>query len=471
MTKKQKKLKQFLESKASHGVPDSQGQFTLSSEEAFHKLSHLCLEDTEDWILKVVQATVAGGGTKLSLKHSRRALTVDIHGLAELPTLQEIERAIFSPELPTSPFLSELVVGLRTLMSFASLGIGIGGEECLFWEGGKMGHYQSRDAGPGLRIWVPTRKWSIGTAKKSLAQIDLLSRRAMCAPIRLLVDSKPLLPDNTLGLSLWHSDGLYSGTDRSAPLLYSRFEPTVSLEALKEAVEIKGQRFLSDRVKTAGFLVKSFLRNGPRSSNFHYYAWARFYEMEMKDQEGNSSRPREVCPGFFELQFTRLGVVCGRIAVDAPLNATLQFPADDLQGDLSGLSLNRVRLSRKQVLPIIERLECLNQTLIAALWDSPGRVHIDRHDIKRGVTGGAAAMIGIGLGFPLGGAKIAGTLAIGASMGVPLGFLGLYRDNFEIPEERIQSLPAALEELPKAIKKLFTRLQHETELLPPRPAV
>lgn len=108
-------LREYLREQGEQGCPEGEGQFTLAEKEAIRKLGAFQLPFEGAWILKIVQALVAGGTTgTISVRIAARWVHIDFEAPPSW-TVEAVRRALLSATPPSEDSLQHLVVGLRAV--------------------------------------------------------------------------------------------------------------------------------------------------------------------------------------------------------------------------------------------------------------------------------------------------------------------------------------------------------------------
>lgn len=137
-------LNRFLQGEHSEGRLDSEGTFTVSLDRALEKVARYSLERPGAWILKIVQAAVGLGATRLNGRVLRGWVNLEIRFEREGPSWRLVRDAIAQPELETDSPLNDLSVGLWSLAQGA----------------GRRFQLEATAAGPGGLAEYPSLGWS-----------------------------------------------------------------------------------------------------------------------------------------------------------------------------------------------------------------------------------------------------------------------------------------------------------------------
>ncbi len=104
-------LEEFLAGQ-SRGDYDSNGQFTIDSRQALEMLSQFQLVDYGHWVVKLVQAGVALGVSRIECTLGRSQTEVRFQGGPVVDAL-ELARCVLSGEIPKKGWRQSMVAGLR----------------------------------------------------------------------------------------------------------------------------------------------------------------------------------------------------------------------------------------------------------------------------------------------------------------------------------------------------------------------
>lgn len=113
----------YLEEQAGGGLKDSQGEFTISLEQARSKLAKFSLPRPEAWGLKLVQAAVGWNMKRVSISQTRRESEIYFEPANPeiLPTEHELLRALLSGQIMEGSPLAQFCLALRALVEQAKL--------------------------------------------------------------------------------------------------------------------------------------------------------------------------------------------------------------------------------------------------------------------------------------------------------------------------------------------------------------
>ena len=175
-------IEEFLSAETAGGVVDSTGCFTVSQEKALRKLADYQLPRTSAWVLKMIQAGVAGGGSSIRIRQERKSTSFSF-SQAHFGTLEELSQIWREPQHQVTPAQAHLMVALRTvafsrrrpvLVTHRTEGDSI---ESLFWNGSNL----------ALKKALP------GSLKGTLNRLKLES-----GEYRFHISASPLSPDRSI---------------------------------------------------------------------------------------------------------------------------------------------------------------------------------------------------------------------------------------------------------------------------------
>ncbi len=109
-------IEEFLAAQQESGQVESEGGFTVAVEKARQKLGKFQLEHPGFYLLKVVQAAVWGGATRIDIEENRNGLTLSFATSASIGTLDEVWAALRNPLDMTESPLQMLALGFNAGM-------------------------------------------------------------------------------------------------------------------------------------------------------------------------------------------------------------------------------------------------------------------------------------------------------------------------------------------------------------------
>ncbi len=154
----------LLNQLSGEGELQSSGRFTVDVSKAKEKLAEFQFEDAFYYILKLVQAAVAGGASGLSLQSRTAEVEVTILGLGFTPyQLENVLYSLMADSSETTPALRHFAMGLNAAVSTRASEITV----------------QSFDGKDGLEVrWTKKGQRSAAwTPGKPLAQTRMLLKR------------------------------------------------------------------------------------------------------------------------------------------------------------------------------------------------------------------------------------------------------------------------------------------------------
>lgn len=195
-------LQSFLDTQRQEGRYFDSRAFTINSVKAMQKLGRFQLEDSGLWLVKLVQAAVAGGAAEVRITFGKRLVEVDFVAPPDWQA-DAILETVLSGTLPESRALSHLVTGVRACASSPN--------EAVTWSCGSARVELADDACKVLEIHPderfrlaatrPARSRSVMAslttsisqlAKQTAEEYDALRSRCWVSPIPILVDGQPL---------------------------------------------------------------------------------------------------------------------------------------------------------------------------------------------------------------------------------------------------------------------------------------
>lgn len=305
----------FLSRLDGDGELDSSGEFTISREKALAKLVDFAFEEPELWVLKMVQAAVAGGASRVLFWQTSRSLTVGFD-LDNPPQADEVFGAVFSPTDAGSLFLNELAFGLRALLNSRSFEVRSVQPGCrraagLKWDQNEIRKGKKRALKASLEIVVSAIDvWFEKGARRRLEQFQHVFDRAAYCPIPIIWDSREV---SVLNQKPFHISE--SPVNLMAGYLYE--------------VQGDGERAVANRrtnpIKEFRPLLSWKRRPEPCQGSFQLF-FGRAHNGKIEDAP-------------FNLVWTRLGVSCAAHQYLAALGGFFELSGDHLKTDLSGLKL------------------------------------------------------------------------------------------------------------------------------------
>lgn len=218
-------LQAFLDSQQSQGRYFDSADFTINTLKAREKLARYQLSDSGLWLVKMIQAAVAGGADSVKVTFGRSEVSV---AFPNTPGWQadQVLQEVLAGTMPSDNALAHLVTGIR-----ASAGATT---EVVSWACGQAQVTLSEDGGEvtqipetasfALTATRPTRSRSLKSTlgasvahlvKQTVEEYDAVVTRCWTSPIPICVDGRPL----SRGYSL------LSGGERAKGVLtgYQRF--------------------------------------------------------------------------------------------------------------------------------------------------------------------------------------------------------------------------------------------------------
>ena len=288
------------------------------------------LSDPDEWILKMVQAAVAGGCRKLAFKLGR--LTTQVEFTGQDFCLQSIKEALLDPNSSQDAFYAELLIGLRSLLFRSEFRIkSSGGAWFALKDAVLHESEEADDPSDQLTLVVANKLGPIDSLRQRTNYLDLLKKRALFSSVPIKVDNRPLMPKEILAATTPEFT-----TDHprfTAPLLFAKFRLG---ETLKEddLTKAPGAPF-TDPLRSLEYYLsrKNVPFRSPLQGHLHLEIDYRHVQTERMRQL------RTVKEQQFLVKYTRLGVVANTKTYSDTLGGCLHIPADELRSDLSGLSV------------------------------------------------------------------------------------------------------------------------------------
>lgn len=197
-------LSQFLQLEAEAGTRDSQGVFTISGEAAIGKLAAFQLPRPSAWVLKIVQAAVAGRAPKVEFRQDAR-VTLILFQPRERFTVDDLQSALMTTNICENRSLEHLSVALRAAgfgesRPFTLALEGDGWQHLLGWDGKQLSRRSVEDPEAReflIRLGVAYPRDEQGRtlgirSGKAVAEYQELVNSANICPIPLKVDGRRL---------------------------------------------------------------------------------------------------------------------------------------------------------------------------------------------------------------------------------------------------------------------------------------
>lgn len=325
------------------------------------------LSDKYIWVLKMVQAAVAGNGSGLDFAYKRFGTRV-LFALPKMPDPAGLQRHLLSDELPDDPFWHELMIGLKHLMPLGKILFSFGKTCQLRWDGqqlidvsgsqvpvdperfgivllGRKRVYHSTGYGKGYPHWDPQEFW--------------LEERARTAPLDITIQGRHITRSMDFDRQV-HNRGLAYGL-----LTRAEFD---GVAEIREPL-VMGDVKTDDRGWQAGYARWDRPPEQPVSK----------FELEcvMSQRRGvHEHQAPEVSPegNVFALHFTRNGVVCASVSQRTEIGGWMTFPVDQGATDASGLVMQHLYLDDVQ--QALERAKVLIP-ISRSLRQNIERAHFD----------------------------------------------------------------------------------------------
>ena len=198
-------LEQFLQARASAGLVESQGQFTLERSEALRKIAEYQLPFPAAWAVKIIQAIVAGGSAQASafgIRVELLATEIRFHFLDPGFSLDEIEERFPNPQPSANRALRHLLSGLWAVGLRDKWGFQVafpGQSTTLLWDGESLSRVESRLLREHACISLAplqqksSLSWVGGVARAGERNAEILLTligKCYACPLRLTVDGR-----------------------------------------------------------------------------------------------------------------------------------------------------------------------------------------------------------------------------------------------------------------------------------------
>lgn len=215
-------LDKYIQERRESGAFDSEGQFSVSGQEALTKLAEFQLPFAGGWALKLVQAAVCAGEAE-QLKWLMTTSGTEFHfAFPSKLGVKRIESAFSDPYPQPEPALNHLITGLRAvgLNEKRPFMLETPAGRSLIWDGQQMTRGECGVPPETFRLEVSMRsledepklfmRYQKQAARRHAEVTRILSERAFACPIPLELDGRRL---DALELSPGHGYG-----PRSQPL-------------------------------------------------------------------------------------------------------------------------------------------------------------------------------------------------------------------------------------------------------------
>lgn len=245
-------LNEFLSRQEVGGTLDSEGEFTLDTEQAARKMAKFALPEPYSWVLKVVQAAVAWEAAQVTVIQSRArtSFTFCPADPALVPGPQGIVATLLSGSLDASNPLAKLCIAMRALVEQTALsfvlGVNNGSEEAeTIYAGHDVSALPTEQrvkwgelSEPGIKLVVSHQcegEFHYGRyapefalkEKRHLKIREQLLRRAFVCPCPILLDG--------LAINLPLLNPYFGFTPELSPLRVVRIPPKKDCPALPTA--------------------------------------------------------------------------------------------------------------------------------------------------------------------------------------------------------------------------------------------
>lgn len=326
----------FLASQRESGQIDSEGVFTIALEKARQKLGQFQLEDPSFYLLKVVQAAVGAGTSRIEVHRSKEKLELLFDAPSPLGTPEVMLRALGSPVEVSDGPLRWLAIGFNSALFASPLRTSL-----TWWSPDASGMLTA--TGDEVTIAQPPSppahlsenpflyRFSVAKARKGFfesttaAEVEALTKGCGYCPIEIRVDGLPLPVAG-------------HPPPRNEPWLEDYSEPFHLVERLdldlEGKVKLAVSSFASRRRGHSGWLRTS------RSTDAFCVQPVQPLEPEMRCRHAYALPLALSGPD--KIHFVRHGVKVATVSLSAHgAGATAVMCADELSFDLSGLGVIR----------------------------------------------------------------------------------------------------------------------------------
>lgn len=332
------------------------------------------IETPEQWVLKAVQATVAGGCSSLSFRVGRSSTEVRWTGAPPCKA-EDLRLALESGHPCGQPFLDELATGLRDVresrsVEFQSAGV-LRARDGRFESSPTPSRLQ-----PTLTVTHPGAGRYLGfrapnDLEATVEQCSLLRRRCPFSPVPIRLDGELL--------GLRHLMPQYPKSDGPEPF---RIYPLAALELEKRGgmYHPAGKPYLDQRFSTSNWSRPAFKTNSATTLE-----WGKALVWCCLPWRPPNGLPEQPLPRqSIVLHWLRHGVVCASqtILSDSLLGLAIGIDDSDSPVDSLGLHLHPTPVSRLEGLELSLRLwrELSSQLLsgpsvgrkLMSFWSSVG---------------------------------------------------------------------------------------------------
>ncbi len=197
-------LSQFLKLEAEAGTRHSEGVFTISAEAAIGKLAAFQLPRPSAWVLKIVQAAVAGQSPRVEFRQDARVTLILLQPRLTF-TADELQGALMNTGEPENRALAHLSVALRAVgfgekRPFTLALEGYGWQHLLGWDGKQLTRRSVEDPSAleflirlGVAYPDDDKGRTLGLRSgRAVAEYQELVNSANICPIPLKVDGRRL---------------------------------------------------------------------------------------------------------------------------------------------------------------------------------------------------------------------------------------------------------------------------------------
>lgn len=353
VTQVPEELQETLEVLRTEGEVDSEGQFTIAADKVAQKLGAFQLPTLQSWLLVLVQAANRGKATKVKIRQSAKASTVEIHGLPKwdwsrlTPYLAELN--------DDGSFLTSLAVAFRALGALPGghrFKITTPAGICVRYDGDEW----TQESAPLLGRWLSscttvtfehlndqTKELAFWPRRRAaqVVQTDLLAAvrdAAFASPVPIVIDGWRI--NNVFPEEGRHRFVVEEGTWQE-----KRFLALLPVEAR----ESPGIVFPLPRQWSLGLRRSHEIPKAKRSLSPSPGGWSALgvlclhLEVKVRVEGSSSRRSQSLDTERWKTHWVKDGVIVGTgtLGRKSPLAMTVFLCADGLPTDLTGLRLRR----------------------------------------------------------------------------------------------------------------------------------
>ena len=436
-------LEKYLQEQSVEGLPESQGEFSISKAKALEKMASYQFPFEGAWLLKIIQCAVSSGQVEsIEIRLLRKVARINFYGNLNF-SLEQLESALFDPEYQHRRDLTHLVTALRYVgfHEKRSYMLKLGHQDqALVWNGSQLNRCPCNSAESVTVIEVSNKsedeerdffgiKAVFRGVRRNADAVTSLTKWAHVCPIPLTVDGRRI---DSLELSPSHGFG-----PKSQPLIM-RFQECKDLPSfsIPESRDLKVESPVSSALRAFTASSREYPAQLEETSMAYILAAHIEYENRVKTKWNSALGDSVFC-------WIADGVITDVESLGCEsLNFSVVcfLSAEGLATDISGLKLNdSPERSTRRVIA--------KRSLRSSLLDDQSQrfdfelINIEaRNDAKMG--SGLLALFGVPMCFLPGGAALgAATVVFGMTLGK---FLHRNRSKIRELEESYQECLAII---------------------------